>query len=89
MRIFAARFIGEAADLSSSVRNMYTGMNIDRAIRPVNIVARKITVCGNKNADIHQKISRSRNTKSRKVLGLRNCSVWSKAKPSNDLYFGN
>jgi hypothetical protein len=68
---------------------MYTGMNINRAIRPVNIVVRKIIVFGNKNADIHQKISRSKNTKSRKVLGLRNCSVWSKAKPSNDLYFGN
>ncbi len=62
---------------------------MNRAIKPVNIVARNITVCGNKNADIHQKICRSRKTKSRNVLGLKNCSVWSSANPSNDRYCGN
>lgn len=54
----------------------------------MNNVARNTTVCGKRNAENHQKTIRSKKAKSRKVLGLKICSVWSKAKPSKDRYFG-
>ena len=49
MKIFAARFIVEAADLVPSVRYINGGVNKNMAISALNIVARNITVCENKN----------------------------------------